>query len=141
MAYSHRDHRARRELRGLYLGFGAWVAVLSGFAIVIPNDTIRLLAVFGLAGTGAGYVLAVDRLAERYQRDLATVRAGDPISGAVRAEVSHEVGFERDRDDDWTPSPHHRTPSIGPDDPRKSRRRSEPPTRAAGRSDPPSDGS
>lgn len=115
MSYSHRDHRARRELRQLYFGFGAWIGVLAGIAVLFPNDTVRLVAVLGLAGAGAGYVTAVDRLAVRYERDLLTVRAGEEVSGAVRAEVIHEVGFERDRGDDWTPSPHHRAPSVGPE--------------------------
>lgn len=141
MAYSHRDHRARRELRQLYLGFGVWIGVLVAVAILFPNDTIRILAVLGLAGAGAAYVLAVDRLSERYRRDLSSVRAGEPTSGSVRAEVYHEVGFERDREDDWTPSPHHRPPSVSSERPRQSANRSEPSATVPGRSDPPSDGS
>ena len=114
------------------------MAVLAGFAILFPNDTVRLLAVLGLAGTGAAYVLAVERLTLRYARDLSTVRAGEPISGSVRAEVFHEVGFERDRGDDRTPSPHHRTPTVAPEGPRENDGRPEGSAKAV-RSDPPSD--
>ena len=65
MEFSHRDHRARRELRTLYLGFGAAVGVLTAVAILFPNVTIRLLAVAGLAVVGAAYVIGADRLADR----------------------------------------------------------------------------
>jgi hypothetical protein len=115
MSFSHRDHRARRDLRHLYLGFGVSVGVLTAVAVLFPNETIRLLAVGALAVAGAAYVMAVDRLTETYQRDLAAVRAGRPVSGSVRAEVYHEVGFERDREDDWTPSPLHRHPAVAPE--------------------------
>lgn len=140
MAFSHRDHRARRELRQLYIGFAIAVGGLAAIAILLPNETVRLLAVAGLAAAGAAYVIAADRLAEGYQRDLAAVRAGAPISGAVRAEVYDEVGFERDRGDDWTPSPHRRHPEVesdatGPDAPEDA----DIPTSSA-RSDPPSGG-
>jgi hypothetical protein len=137
MAFSHRDHRTRRELRHLYLGFGAAVGILALVAILFPNETVRLLAVAGLAAAGAAYVIAADRLSENYRRDLAAVRAGQPVSGSVRAEVYHEVGFEVDREYDWTPSPHHRRPEVTPEAPRAV-----PPAGATStprvRSDPPS---
>jgi hypothetical protein len=110
MAFSHRDHRARRELRHLYLLFGASVGGLTVIAILFPLETVRILAVAGLAVAGTLYVLAVDRLSERYRHDLTAVRDGQPVSGEVRAEVYHVVGFERDREDDWAPSPSHRRP-------------------------------
>jgi hypothetical protein len=112
MAFSHRDHRARRELRRLYLVFGGVLGVLALIAILFPDNTVRILAVVGLALAGTAYVLSVDRLSERYQRDLAACRSGTPISGSIRAEVYHEIGFERDRVDDWTPSPHTRHVDI-----------------------------
>lgn len=110
MNFSHRDHRARRELRGLFLGFGATVGLLTLVAVLFPDATVRLSAVGALAVAGGVYVGAVDRLTDRYARDLSAVRTGRPVSGAVRAEIYHEVGFERDREDDWIPSPHHRRP-------------------------------
>ena len=112
MSFSHRDHRARRELRHLYGIFGASVGVLTGIAVLFPVETVRLLAVAGLAVAGTLYVVAIDRLSERYRHDLTAVRDGQPVSGEVRAEVYHEVGFERDREDDWTPSPSHRRPQV-----------------------------
>jgi hypothetical protein len=112
MAFSHRDHRVRRELRHLYLTFGASVGALTAIAILFPLVTVRILAVGGLAIAGLLYVVAVDRLSDRYRRDLTAVRAGQPVSGEVRAEVYHEVGFERDREDDWAPSPSHRRPHM-----------------------------
>ena len=115
MTFSHRDHRVRRELRHLYITFGAVIGALTVVAILFPLETVRLLAVAGLAVAGTLYVLAVDRLSDRYRHDLAAVRDGAPVSGAVRAEVYHEVGFERDRQDDWAPSPSHRRPH--PDSP------------------------
>jgi len=141
MAYSHRDHRARRELRQLYLGFGASVGVLALVAILLPNETVRLLAVAGLAVAGIAYVIAVDRLSEQYQRDLAAVRAGRPISGSVRAEVYDEVGFERDREDDWIPSPHRRHPDVATEAPRPGAPSDGSTSTPPARSDPPSDGS
>lgn len=114
MTFSHRDHRARRDLRQLYFGFGAGVAALTAVATFFPSTMVRFLAVVGLAAVGLVYLAAVDRLTGTYLRDLAAVRSGEPISGAVRAEVDHEVGFERGREDDWTPSPHRRRPDIGP---------------------------
>jgi len=139
MAYSHRDHRARRELRQLYLGFAAGVGVLAGLAILVPNETVRLLAVGGLVAAGAVYVFAVDRLTERYQRDLAAVRAGEPVSGEVRAEVYDEVGFERDRADDWTPSPHRRLSEAAAEPPAPGEEEDGPSSTGPARSDPPSD--
>jgi hypothetical protein len=141
MAFSHRDHRARRELQHLYLVFGAAIGALAVVACFFPDLTVRLLAVLGLGAAGTVYVVSADRLSDRYQRDLAAVRDGQPVSGAIRAEVYHEIGFERDREDDWIPSPHHRPidvvaevclpvpPGAGPS-----------PTSVA-RPDPPSDGS
>jgi hypothetical protein len=110
MAFSHRDHRARRELRHLYITFGASVGALTVIAILFPFETVRLVAVAGLAVAGLLYVVAVDRLSDRYRLDLTAVRGGQAVSGEVRAEVYHEVGFERDREDDWMPSPSHRRP-------------------------------
>jgi hypothetical protein len=141
MAFSHRDHRARRELRRLYVMFGAAVTALAGLAILVPIETVRLLAVAGLAVVGTLYVVSVDRMTSRYRLDLLAVRGGEPISGAVRAEVYHEVGFERDRGDDREPSPSHRSPHV--------QTRAYPPGSAEGgrpampppRSDPPSGGS
>ncbi|MGC2288579.1 MAG: hypothetical protein WA688_01805 [Thermoplasmata archaeon] len=141
MAFSHRDHRARRELRQLYLGFGASVGALAFVAVLFPNETVRLFAVGGLAAAGAAYVLSADRLSDRYRRDLMTVRAGEPISGSVRAEVYDEVGFERDREDDWLPSPHHRHPVVAPEAPRPGPSAGVAPSTSPARSDPPSNGS
>jgi hypothetical protein len=138
MGFSHRDHRARRELRELYLGFGASVGALSFLAIVFPNVTVRLLAVAGLAVAGTVYLVAVDRLSDRYRRDLTAVRAGEPISGSVRAEVYDEVGFERDREDDWSPSPLRRHPDVARDSPGSSRSDASEETTSSPRSDPPS---
>lgn len=140
MEFSHRDHRARRELRTLYLGFGAAVGVLTAVAILFPNVTIRLLAVAGLAVVGAAYVIGADRLADRYWRDLSAVRAGQPVSGEVRAEIYHEIGFERDREDDWMPSP-SRHPDVGSDPAAPDVAEKGPPVMLPVRSDPPSDGS
>jgi hypothetical protein len=141
MTFSHRDHRARRELRHLYLGFAGAIGVLAAIAIVFPNVTVRLLAVGGLAVAGAVYIMAVDRLSAAYQRDLAAVRAGRPVSGSVRAEVYHEVGFERNREDDWLPSPNYRRPDIGSEPPRLESPGGGAAATSALRSDPPSDGS
>jgi hypothetical protein len=141
MGFSHRDHRARRELRHLYIGFGAVVGALSLVAILYPNETIRFLAIGGLVAAGAAYVMAVDRLSERYQRDLAAVRAGQPVSGSVRAEVYHEVGFESDREDDWTPSPHQRHVEVAPEVPLAGLPVGVSAPTLPARSDPPSDGS
>lgn len=115
MTFSHRDHRARRELRHLYLGFGGVVGALALAAYAFPDPVVRLLAVAGLGIAGVAYLVLVERLSETYRRDLSAVRAGQPVSGSVRAEVYHEVGFERDREDDWTPSPHHRPPHVAPE--------------------------
>jgi hypothetical protein len=115
MAFSHRDHRARRELRQLYLAFGSCVGALALVAIAFPNGLVRLVAVAGLGMTGIVYLVLVERLTGTYRRDLTAVRTGQPVSGSVRAEVYHEVGFERDRDDDWIPSPHHRPPHADPE--------------------------
>jgi hypothetical protein len=112
MSFSHRDHRLRRELRRLYLGFAVAVGVLAAAALLVPESTLRILAVVGLVAVAGAYVVAVDRLTDTYRRDLAAARAGTPISGAVRAEIFHEIGFERDREDDWEPSPHHRSPVV-----------------------------
>lgn len=125
----------------MYLGFGGAVGVLTAIAVLFPNTLVRLLAVAGLAGVGAAYVIAVDRLADRYQHDLAAVRSGQPVSGEVRAEVFHEIGFERDREDDWQPSPARRRPSV-----EEVPSRSEPPDEetsamSSTRSGPPSAGS
>ncbi|HLY77387.1 MAG TPA: hypothetical protein VKT21_05840 [Thermoplasmata archaeon] len=139
MAFSHRDHRARRELRQLYLALGAGIGVLTLIAILFPNTTVRLLAIGGLAVAGAAYVIAVDRLTEGYLRDLSSVRSGEPISGEVRAEVYHEVGFERDREDDRTPSPHHRRPGATAQEPTPDDRTAEPAPTWPARSDPASD--
>lgn len=139
MAFSHRDHRARRELRHLYIGFGSVVAGLALVAVAVPSSTIRILAVIALGIAGALYVVQVERMNDRYRRDLIAVRSGADVSGSVRAEVYHEVGFERDREDDWTPSPHHRTPTTipGPAGPEPTSPRPTP----GEHSDPPSDGS
>lgn len=139
MGFSHRDHRARRELRELYLGFGASVGALSFLAILFPNLTVRLLAVAGLAVAGTTYLLAVDRLSDRYRRDLMAVRAGDPISGSVRAEVYDEIGFERDREDDWMPSPLRRHPDVADESPRPESSGGAPPATSPSRLDPPLD--
>jgi hypothetical protein len=139
MGFSHRDHRARRELRELYLGFGASVGALSFLAILFPNLMVRLLAVAGLAVAGTVYLLAVDRLSDRYQRDLVAVRAGDPISGEVRAEVYDEIGFERDREDDWMPSPHRRHTEAARDPLWPQDSDSSSLSTSSARSDPPSD--
>jgi hypothetical protein len=141
MTFSHRDHRARRELRHLYISFGVAVGALSLVAISFPLGMVRLLAVVGLAVSGTLYVVAVDRLSDRYRQDLSAVRGGEPVSGAVRAEVYHEIGFEVNRGDDWTPSPHHRrrqgeSPPPSPETPGGA----SVPTPSP-RSDPPSDGS
>jgi hypothetical protein len=141
MGFSHRDHRARRELRELYLGFGASLGALSFLAIVFPNVMVRQLAVVGLAVAGTLYVVAVDRLSDRYRRDLTAVRAGAPISGSVRAEVYDEIGFERDREDDWRPSPLRRRPELGREPPGPPGTDSTPATTSSPRSDLPSDGS
>lgn len=141
MAFSHRDHRARRELRQLYLGFAVVVGVLTVVAILFPNVTIRLLAVAGLAVTAGAYVVAADRLTEVYRRDLTAVRAGQPVSGEVRAEVYHEVGFERDREGDWKPSPHHRAPGRHGESPLADDADTVSPSTAPTRSGPPSNGS
>ncbi len=140
MAFSHRDHRARRELRHLYVGFGATVGLLAIVATLFPDVTVRLLAVGGLAAAGAVYVMAAERLSENYRRDLAAVRSGTPVSGSVRAEVYNEVGFETDREDDWTPSPHHRPPSVAPEGPRAVSPSGTVPSTSPTRSDPPSTG-
>jgi hypothetical protein len=141
MGFSHRDHRARRELRELYLGFGASLAALSFLAIVFPNVTVRLLAVAGLAVAGTIYLVAVDRLSDRYRRDLTAVRAGAPISGSVRAEVYDEVGFERDREDDWTPSPLRRLREVTHEPPGPSGPEGTASPTSSPRSDLPSNGS
>jgi hypothetical protein len=88
------------------------VGALTVVAVLFPSTTARLLAVAGLAFVGAAYVLAADRLAEGYLRDLAAVRGGQPVSGEIRAEVYHEVGFERNREADWSPSPSRRHPVM-----------------------------
>lgn len=113
MAFSHRDHRARRDLRSLYVGFGITIGLLVVLALVVPIVFIRFLAVLGLAVAGIAYLLAADRLTGQYERDLASVRSGTASSGELRAEVYHEVGFERSRYDDWRPSPHRRPPEPG----------------------------
>lgn len=102
----------------MYVGFGAGIAALTAVATFFQSTLIRFLAIVGLVAVGLLYLVAVDRLNGTYLRDLAAVRSGQPISGSVRAEVGHEVGFERDRDDDWTRSPHYRRPDIGPEPPR-----------------------
>lgn len=113
MAFSHRDHRARRELRRLYVIFGVTVGALTAVALAIPYTTVRLLAVVGLAATGVVYLLSVDHLTGKYAQDLASVRSGTASSGELRAEVFHEVGFERGRYSDWSPSPNRRPPEPG----------------------------
>jgi hypothetical protein len=139
MGFSHRDHRARRELRELYLGLGASVGALSFLAIAFPNLTVRLLAVVGLGVAGTMYLVAVDRLSDRYRRDLTAVRAGAPISGSVRAEVYDEIGFERDREDDWTPSPLRRRPDVARELTGAAKPDGSSATTSSAPSDPPSD--
>lgn len=139
MSFTHRDHRARRELRQLYLGFGAAVGGLTLGAVLLPDGAIRLAAVAGLAAAGVVYLVAVDRLTDGYQRDLIAVRAGGPISGEVRAEVYDEVGFERDRAEDWTPSPSRRHPEVDSDSLPSYDDAREPASTSPARSDPPSD--
>ncbi len=128
MAYTHRDHRARRELRRLYIIFGVAVGALTAVALVVPFTTVRFLAVVGLAATGVAYLVSVDHLTGQYERDLAEVRSGAASSGELRAEVFHEVGFERNRYRDWTPSPNRRPPEPGEGAPPMEPERSDPPS-------------
>ncbi len=141
MAFSHRDHRARRDLRRLYVAFAATVGALALVAYFFPVEPVRLLAVGSLVVAGILYLVAVDRLSAQYQRDLAAVRGGQPVSGSVRAEVYHEVGFERDREDDWTPSPSHRQPHAAAEPQTPASPGGNPPPTLPARSDPPSGGS
>lgn len=141
MEFSHRDHRVRRELRRLYVALGASVGALSLVAYFFPYESVRLLAVVGLVVAGILYVMGVDRSSALYQRDLAAVRGGQPISGSVRAEVYHEVGFDRNRDDDREPSPSHRQPRAAFEPTALGPSSGSPTSTRPARSDPPSDGS
>ena len=108
MSYSHRDHRALRDLgTGAVLFVGA-TAALIGVALAFPREALALVAVGALALLGAAFLLWADRLTETYARDLARVREGAGAPPLLRVEVASDVGFDRAGPRPPRPSPHRR---------------------------------
>ncbi len=108
MSYSHRDHRALREL---WTGAGAFLTatlVLIALALAFPSGAAPLVVLGALAGAGAIFLGWADWLTDTYAGDLARVREGADAPSRLRAEVGSDIGFDRERYDRGHPSPHHR---------------------------------
>ncbi len=108
MSYSHRDHRALRELgTGTGLFVGATVALVA-IALAVPHGATAPLAVAALAVLGGVFLFWADHLTDTYARDLARVREGADAPPRLRAEVGSDVGFDREGSGRPRPSPHRR---------------------------------
>ena len=111
--YSHRDHRAYRDVfRLLATAVVATVALLA-LASVVGSALLGLASLLALVALGLASLAASERLVDRYVRDLRAVAIGGGVSGRLRVEVRSRVGLTTDRRRAGPPSPNVRR--GGPD--------------------------
>jgi len=111
---SHRDRRVTADVIRSTWGMLGLVAVLVGAATVAPTAAVRFAAIVGLAAAGGFFLWRMGVTVRDYERDVARVRDGLPISGRILVEVESDVGFGPSTERSIPPSPNVR---WGPDPP------------------------
>ena len=106
--YSHRDHRAHREVdRALWTVVGL-SGGLVGLAMAVPVPFVGIVAVVGLAVLGLAYLGWSDRMLGQYASDLRHTQEPSTAHGFARAEASSRVQLDRDAERYRSASPHVR---------------------------------
>jgi hypothetical protein len=106
--YSHRDHRAHRDVGRGFSTLAAAVLALTAVALGVPYAVVGLAAVVGLGVVGVGYLAWSERMLARYSSDLRLSRDRTRTDGFLRAEMANPVGLPRVAGGGAPLSPHAR---------------------------------